>query len=144
MSAIVFTLGNHPHTHTHTHTQGNFLGKKIQVKKNLGEKKCLKSSEMHKKVVFSQLSKNAYFAYLRIIMHNFNFFVFFPYTLGQYLPPPKRIRIISAIVFGPDIYTDRQTHRHTFPKYRSRYQIEHHVTCIMSEIKTPQKIEGLQ
>ena len=46
-------------------------------------------------------------------MHNFNFLVFFPYSLEQYLSPPKRIRIIHALVFGPAIYTDRHTDRHT-------------------------------
>ena len=39
-------------------------------------------------------------------MHNYNFFGIFPYSLGRYLPPPKRIRIISVIVF-------RTAHSHT-------------------------------
>ena len=110
----------------------SFLGKLLKCRGKfsvseeiLGEKnkKCLKSSEMHRKVVFIQLLKNAYFAYLCIIIHNFNFLVFFPYSLDQYLTPLKRIRIISAIVSGPGNRTDRQTHTtHTFPKYKSGWR----------------------
>ena len=46
---------------------------------------------------------------LCIIMHILNFLGFFWYSLDQYLPPPKRIRILSALVFGPGLYTPHTT-----------------------------------
>ena len=52
-----------------------------------------------------------------IIMHILNFLEFFLCFLDLYLPPPKRIRILSALVFGPgsDFTPDTRhyTNRHT-------------------------------
>ena len=43
-------------------------------------------------------------------MHILNFLEFFWYSLDQYLPPPKRIRIPSPLVFGPGSITHLLTH----------------------------------
>ena len=64
-------------------------------------KKYSESSEMPTKVVFSHFLKMHILHNLCIIIHILSFLGFFWYSLNQYLPPPKRIRIPSPLVLCP-------------------------------------------